>query len=99
MKSVRLQVEALGAVEDRPGVGAVEDGEVEEAVCRPEDLPEDLGREAGAAHPHQEGEVEAVGPDGVDELLDPASCRRIASGLSSQPRRSAIPFGSGFQRV
>ena len=49
-----FQVEALGAVEDRPGVGAVEDGEVEKAVRPPED-PSGTPPERGWSPPSPSG--------------------------------------------
>ncbi len=70
IKSVRPKVEAFGEGQDRPRVRAVQDGKVEEAVGRAEDLPEDLGREAGAPHPEQKGEVETVGADSLDDGRD-----------------------------
>ena len=54
MKSVRLEVEALGAGENRPRVRAVQDGEIEEAVGRAEDLPEHL-RARGWSPPSRAG--------------------------------------------
>ena len=64
------KVEPFGVAEDGPRVRAVQDGEVEEAVSRAEDLPENLGCEAGAPHSEEEGEIEAIGTDTLNDGRD-----------------------------
>ena len=64
------EVKAVGVGKDCPRVRAVQDGKVEKALSRAEDLAEDLGRKAGAPHPEEEGEVETVGPHLFDDIRD-----------------------------
>ena len=94
------EVEAFGEGQDRPRVRAVQDGEVEEAVGRAEDLPENLGREAGPPIPRSRAKLKpsaripsTTAAISANRPASPAGCRASRGGLRSPQARASRRYG------
>ena len=82
------RIEPLGVGQDRPGIGAVQHGQVEGlGDLAAKDLAEDLGRQAGAAHAQQQDVGVSLGPHRLRQGIQAVGLRshRFGDVQPAQP--------------